>query len=258
MRSYEKSNPEKSVAQPQPSKITVGEASSGVLVKDAGQNYRKKEGVQMPFTFIVIVSGGEVREKNYFKKISDQNRFRQIKIVFIAEPSKLNPAGLLETAKCKQQHYQTSQEGEPDKIFIVSDVDHFMDEISQIKPECKRLNISLIVSNSCFEVWLYYGKFDRKPDDFEIPEDILKISQTFKTYLDKKVKGGIDPRKAIFDIEKNIKNAKSNYTEDENGIPELFSTNMFLLAESLLPYLRNDLQKLIEETSRKTKSHKNN
>jgi hypothetical protein len=247
MRSYEKSNPEKSIADEPKPYNTEPENISTSQIKDAGKNYRKEEGVRMPSTFVIIVSGGEKRERDYFKnKIIAA--FKQIKIKFIAESDEGNPERLLEVAKYEQKHYKTSQEDEPDKIFIVSDVDHFMNKLLKIKPECADLDISLIISNSCFEVWLYYGKFSNKPADFSIPNDASKISQSFKTYLGDKVKGGLDPRKAIFDIHKNIKNAKNNYSEDTNNIPELFSTNMFLLAEALLPFIQDELDLLIPKT----------
>jgi hypothetical protein len=230
--------------------------SSVISIKDAGLYYRKEEGTRIPFSFLVIVSGGEVREKNYFKIISDQNRFKQIKIEFVPDIGKGNPDRLLGVAKYKQKHYQTSQEDEPDKIFIVSDVDHFISELLRIKPECEKLGILLIISNSCFEVWLYYGKFNNRPTDFKIPDDVLKISQSFKTYLGTKIKGGIDPRKAILDIFENIQNAKVNYTEDQNGIPELFSTNMFLLAESLLPFIDTEIKKMIDRNAKKIARYK--
>jgi hypothetical protein len=232
MRSYGKPNPEQnSIATPKQRETEIRLVSSAVSIKDAGQNYRKEEGMRMPFAFLIIVSGGEKRERDYFKIVSVQSRFKQIKIEFAADPLKLNPIGLLETAKSKQEHYKTSQaEGQPDKIFIVSDVDHFMDELLRIKPECEQLNVVLTISNPCFEIWLYYGKFGCYPTDFGIPPDPLKISKSFKTYLGEKIKGGIDPGKAIFDIIENIKNAKDHYAEDLNGIPKLFSTNMFLLA----------------------------
>jgi hypothetical protein len=233
MRSYEKSNPEKPLVEQIRQKIVKEEKLFVDSVKDAGRNYRKEDGKLLPKSFFVIVSGGEKTERNYFKMISNHDKFQRIKIEFIADPQQLNPDGLLETAKYKQKHYQLSQEDKPDKIFIVSDVDHFMSELLRIKPECENLNIQLIISNSCFEVWLYKNK----PDDFKIPEDYLKISQSFKTYLGNKVKGGLDSRKAILDISANIQNAEINYHEDKNGIPLLFSTNMFILAKALLPFI---------------------
>jgi hypothetical protein len=42
------------------------------------------------------------------------------------------------------------------------------------------------------------------------------------------------------------------------AFPNFFQQIMFLLAESLLPFIRNELQKLIEETGQKTEFRKNN
>ncbi len=256
MRYYTKSDPGREEPGHEPKDETF-EASelSNISIKDAGTNYRKEEGFLIPKSFFVIVSGGEVRERDYFKVLSDNDRFERIKLEFLADPKQLNPDGLLYLAEIKQNHYKTSQEGEPDQIHIVTDVDHFMNDLIRIKPKCRNLNINLIISNSCFEVWLYYGKFTSKPSDFIIPENNLKISKNFKTYLGKKAKGGINPKTAIFDIIPAIRNARENYNEDMNGIPELFSTNMFLLAESILPFVCDELDSLKAEFVKRGRLH---
>jgi hypothetical protein len=40
---------------------------------------------------------------------------------------------------------------------------------------------------------------------------------------------------------------KNNYEEDAYSIPKLFSTNMFVLAEKILPLIDSELKKLFEE-----------
>lgn len=165
----------------------------------------------------------------------------------MADPKQLNPDGLLEIATYKQEHYKTSQESEPDQIHIVSDVDHFVNDLIRIKPKCQALDIKLIISNPCFEIWLYYGIIKGKPFDFKIPDDYLKISNSFKTYLGDKVKGGVNPKNAIFQINKAIMNARDSYEVDEREIPKLFSTNMYLLAESILPFVKEELELIMEE-----------
>jgi len=247
MRMYEKSNPEIKAFLPQQKNVKEELTSFDKPIKDAGINYKKEDSFLLPKSFFVIISGGEVRERNYFKIILNQDKFGRIKIEFISDPKQLNPDGLLETALFKKEHYKTSQENSPDLIFIVSDMDHFYNDIVRIKSECVKANISLIISNSCFEIWLYYGRFEIKPTDFIIPEDNLKISKAFKTYLGNKVKGGVNPVEAIFDILVAIKNAKNNYEEDAYSIPKLFSTNMFVLAEKILPLIDSELKKLFEE-----------
>jgi hypothetical protein len=251
MRSYEKSNPEKPVLEQQAAKKEIDVAE--ISIKDAGINYKKEDGILSPKSFFVIVSGGEKTERLYFKIISNQEKFGRIKIEFVADPNQLNPDGLLKTAKYKQEHYKSSQEDEPDKIFIVSDVDHFISELLRIKPKCEKLSIPLIISNSCFEVWLYYAYYSNSQiKAFPIPADKLKISKDFRQWMPK----NINPAKAIFNIEQNIEFAKVNYEEDENGIPKLFSTNMFVLAESFLPLVKDEMAVIIAENEQKKLSYK--
>lgn len=247
MRNYAKSNLEKTPIF-QDKKLVEEKLVPFVPIKDAGRNYRKEEGVLSPKSFFVIVSGGEKTERLYFKIISNQDKFKQIKIEFIADAKQLNPKGLLETAIYKQEHYKTSQENKPDEIYIVSDIDDFMSELLEIKPNCENLNIPLIISNSCFEIWLYYAYFDfEQIIAFVVPENKLQISKSFRRWMP----SSINPVKAIFNIEQNIKNAKIHYEEDENGIPKLFSTNMFVLAEKILPLIDSELKKLIAKNENK-------
>jgi len=120
-----------------------------------------------------------------------------------------------------------------------------MNELLRIKPKCESEGFNLIISNSCFDVWLYYAYHVTMPN-FQLPSDPLKISGKFKGWLPRVIRGGISPKKAIL----NIKNAKINYREDENGIPLLFSTNMYLLAEDLLHFIEPELLKIIKENKR--------
>ena len=71
-----------------------------------------------------------------------------------------------------------------------------------------------------------------------MPDDPLKVSHWVKQFLDKRIKGGCDPRKAVMNIRQNIVNAQNNYPVDEKGVPPIFSTNMFLFAEAILPYIK--------------------
>ena len=210
-------------------------------------SFQKEEGTLSPKTFWIIVSGGEAREKDYFKIVSQQAYFNRIKLKFIADPNKLSPKGMFETACYWDARYRSSrhEESEPDRFYLVSDVDHFMAELKEIKPLCEQAGFKLTISNSCFEVWLYYAFCNRVPD-FPIPENPLKISKNFKTWANTSIVGGLKSTQAIFRIRENIENAKKNYEEDETGIPKLFSTNMFLLAEELLPLINMELDKLIE------------
>jgi RloB-like protein len=250
-RTYSKGSPEKELL-PQQKIKTVEVGVQQVPISDIQiAGYQKMDIEKMPKAFFVIISGGQDREKEYFKIISNQDKFQRIKLEFIADPQKLSPDGMLELAEYKKAHFQTSHnvDAEPDKIYLISDVDHFINELLRIKPKCENESFVLIISNSCFEVWLYYAFMVDMPN-FPIPNDIRKISWKFKGWLPSVIHGGIKTTKAIFNIYTNIENAKKNYKEDKNGIPLLFSTNMYLLAEDLLPLIEPELTHIIEENKK--------
>ena len=251
IRTYSKSNPEKELLLPQPKPTVEAEVEALHVPEIQSPEYQKPEEEEITKAFFVIVSGGEVREKDYFKIIAQQDKFKRIKLEFIADPLKLSPVGMLELAQYKKARYDSSKstDEEPDKIYLISDVDHFMSELHKIKPICNSEGFRLIISNSCFEVWLYYAYCDTAPA-FSLPTDPLKTSSKFKGWLPSAIRGGVKTTRAILNIYQNIVNAKKNYKEDENGIPVLFSTNMFELALDLIPLIEPELTNLIEKNKR--------
>ncbi|MBB3187795.1 RloB family protein [Microbacter margulisiae] len=251
LRTYSKGNLEKELLPQQKRKTVETEAQVTSVVEAQPSAYQKPDLEEMPKAFFVLISGGEDREKDYFKIISSHDKFKRIKLEFIVDPQKLSPDGMFEIAEYKKARYNSSKnrDEEPDKIYLISDVDHFITELLRIKPKCLKEGFSLIISNSCFEVWLYYAYCDSLPN-FTIPSDSLKISSKFKGWLPSAIRGGVKTTRAILNVYQNIEHAKKNYKEDANGIPELFSTNMFELAEHLLPLIEPELTDFIEENKR--------
>jgi hypothetical protein len=250
-RIYSKGNPEKELLPQQIKETVDAEAQVIPVVEVQPSAYQKADLEEMPKAFFILISGGEAREKDYFKIISSHDKFKRIKLEFIADPQKLSPDGMFELAEYKKARYYSSKNADedPDRIYLISDVDHFMTELLRIKPKCEAEGFTLIMSNSCFEIWLYYAYCDSLPG-FKIPTDYLKISSKFKGWLPSAIRGGVKTTRAILNIYPNIENARKNYKEDANGIPELFSTNMFVLAEELLPLIEPELTDMIEENKR--------
>lgn len=237
--------------------------SQPLVLPHVAAGYTKTEGVLSPALFI-IVSGGEKRERDYFMLISDMTTFPRIDIKFVA-----NVAGTPEGGLSPDKMYEEAvrlkadyDEGRPadieDRMFLLSDVDHFVVELQRIKPFCEKDGMELIVSNPCFELWLYYGKYSEEPLDFGIPDDKLKISSCFKTYLGNKVTGGVNPTKAIFDVDTAIYNAGMNYEIDDKGIPVLFSTSMFMLAKELKPLIDPELTEMKKANEERASRYKGN
>ncbi|WP_029902299.1 RloB family protein [Prevotella sp. 10(H)] len=215
---------------------------------ESPNGYYKSEGT-IDQSLFIIISGGDKRERDYFhvfkgEDIRSIKRFPRIHIKFISKDGQgLHPKQMLDKAIEVKSSKRT--EILTDKYFLVTDVDEFRNDILKIIPLCKQENLELIISNYCFEIWLYYGKSSTKPIKYIIPADKSKCSQEFKKFVHEESNGGIDSRKAIFDIENAIKNSETNYEEDEEGIPHIFSTTMHKLAKEMFIFIGDDLKKYI-------------
>lgn len=247
-RYYQKGNPEK-----EPSPIITSERVHHLGNNDKAsilENsiYYKPKAKEMPQAFFVIYAGGEKREKDYFQLIqNNKSIFYKFKIEFKPQANfdKGGRPSIIQFAKDKTSEYKKSaNEENPDRYFLLTDVDHFKDYLPEMERMCVENDIELIISNSCFEVWLYYAEKSDRCEGFIVPENELKISSAFKTWAGSKIEGGLAPKKAIYKIEDNIKNAEMNYFETEDGMPTLFSTQMFRLAKEMLPYIKDGIAML--------------
>lgn len=260
-RHYQKGNPEIETKDCVATSNNKPNFNTRGIVSVQNLRYSKPEATKLPHSLFVIYSGGTEREKDYFRLVvKNSDLFPFIRIAFYANPN-FDGGGkptIVKFAKEKTIEYQESaSEENSDHYFLVTDVDHFEDFLPEMRRECNENNIELIISNSCFEVWLYYAVKSNRPLDFVIPKNKLEISSSFKTWANTLIKGGLKPTKAIFNIEQNIVNAKNNY-EEESGIPTLFSTQMFMLAEQMLPFVNKGLEQLKEENERKRIRRVNN
>ena len=142
---------------------------------------------------------------------------------------------------------------ESDEVFMLTDVDHYYDELARIiKNDCQR-RVEWIISNPCFEIWLYHCHFDFLHDDVLALEQLEadKRSSALKNILDGLLPGGIDPRKSFMKLSDGIANARNTYKEDVNQIPILFSTSMYIFADRILSLIgKNNFHKWIEARNR--------
>ena len=258
-RHYQKDNPEIDPLEGVVTKRDVTTFNNGEIVSVPHSRYTKPEASKVPQALFVIYSGGTEREKDYFRLI-DRNTalFPFVRIACQAKPNfdEGGEPSIVRFATEKTKEYQESaSEENTDHYFLITDVDHFEQFLPKMQQECNVCDIKLIISNSCFEVWLYYAEKTERPLDFVISQNKLEISSSFKTWANTQIKGGLKPTKAIFKIEQNITNAKKNYVE-QNGSPTLFSTQMFRLAEQLLPFVNDGLEQLKREIERRKIEHK--
>ncbi len=204
---------------------------------------------------IYIFCEGKKREYQYF------SYFRELDSRVNVEPYKLNasennsPKGLLEIAKV----YIFATEDNPapkynfqqnDEVWIVVDVDKDKHEsrkpqVAEIKEFCKNNQSWFIVqSNPCFEVWLFYHFF-QTPQNF-VNDDVCS---GWKTYLNELQPGGFDSRRHSLLIQNAVRNSKPNFNFDDKE-PAKGKTEVYLLAESMLVFLRDKIQAALRKTNK--------
>lgn len=239
---YSKGEAFKEAGEAKKTRPSVTEEAKLPIATQSG--YSKGDGVVLPKAFVVIFSGGNVREPDYFKLVTvNPSLFPMLKIKILPEDryyANHEPRVFTYAEMETKAYRESASEEQPDDYYVVTDVDVFMPHIIAFKPRLEAQGISMMVSNPCFEVWLYYSKRTDKLEGFVAPANPDALSSAVKTFVHTQT-GGVNPMKALYDIETSITNARATYAEDGNGIPALFSTNMYLLAERILPLLKDGL-----------------
>ncbi|MBQ7181035.1 MAG: RloB domain-containing protein [Bacteroidaceae bacterium] len=239
---YSKGDAFKEAGEAKETRPSATEEAKPSIAPQAG--YSKGEGVVQPKAFVVIFSGGNVREPGYFKLVTvNPSLFPMLKIKVLPEDRYYahHEPRVFTYAEMETKAYRESASDEhPDDYYVVTDVDVFMSHIIAFKPRLESQGIKMMVSNPCFEVWLYYSRRSDKFEGFVTPANPEALSSAVKTFVHLQT-GGVNPTKALYDIDTSIKNARATYAEDANAIPALFSTSMYVLAERIKPLLQDGL-----------------
>jgi hypothetical protein len=195
---------------------------------------------------IYIFCEGEKREVHYFKFFEGLTSSLAI-IPIASKDGKSDPSKLKESA---QEYFKsnnhTFMEELSDEVWFVIDTDHWNlgGKITLLKQYLEEKNKSYkgwfaAQSNPSFEIWLYYHFFSEKPNENEV-----STYDTFKKFLDNKIKGGFDSRKMPVHIASAIDIAQNNYIEEHNQ-PSKYSTEVYLLAQKILPFIREELDSIL-------------
>ena len=195
--------------------------------------------------YIFCEGDREVSYFNYFTGISSN-----IDIIPIgSQQGKSDPVKLKEQAGIFFQKISLSADYR-DEVWFVIDTDRWneKDKITKLKTFCaqnKTNNNSWEVtqSNPSFEVWLYYHFEEEKPKEEEV-----KACTTFKAFLNNKVKGGFDARKAPIHIKTAIENSLKHYDKDDKGQPILYTTKVHNLANSIYPFLKDTISEIVKNS----------
>lgn len=94
-------------------------------------------------------------------------------------------------------------------------------------------------SNPCFEIWLYYHFYKDTPNLEAVEEH-----PSFKAFVDSSINGGFNYQADPVKVETAVENAEAKFKRDKEGKLELFSTEVYELAEVIIPFVRQQLDRL--------------
>lgn len=200
---------------------------------------------------IYIFCEGIKREPHYFSYFERMDTRINLKIHRLNPNDNNSPLGLYQIAcnaikptdENNERPQYLFQEG--DEVWIVIDTDEDKlqsrkPQIETIRNECaKETGWYIVESNPCFEVWLYYH-FN---DSFVNHDDVNKGNYWKKLVNEFDNIGGFDSRKHPELIDVATENAKNNYKEESTDCPAVGSTQVYKLAESMLPIIFPKIQK---------------
>ncbi len=176
----------------------------------------------------------------------------------------------------KLKHYvnnpQEYDKKEGDEIWLVLDTDFEIENpnlqvienkkeiLLSIRQKCKEQCWNVAQSNPCFEVWLYYHQESDIPVFPAGDYENIETAKNWKKHVSKIITGGFNSKKHFIFIEKAIKNPKAVFESYENGMPKPATTEVFLLAEKIYPFIKGYLEgfiaKMEEFTTKMEQSQK--
>lgn len=235
-------------------KAAVSEKDKSLSVGKMSSDYLKGEAT-IETKIVFIISGGDKREKDYFKMLMKDRHIRRLKIAFVSKKGQgLVPSQMFELAKeyLFNKRFVTETDSfsidADDTLYLVQDMDEFEVDIRTMFDKGDEIQqATWIVSNPSIEVWLFYHKFDTPKGylDEGLKKPLSERSQWLKKKLDALVPGGINPINVFADIRIAIANSKANYKE-YNGLPDVYSTQMHILAEDILNTLGNEFDEMLQ------------
>ena len=207
------------------------------------KGYEKTDGV-MSYSIICVISGGEKRERDFLKTLIRQKDLHSLRVAFISKEGQgLQPYQMqeqweeIQNTKTIAIDERSFQLDEMDKVFLLSDVDEFYEQLVRIlESHGEEDQGEWIISNPCFEIWLYYCFCDKPLEDLAsiIPLSRKQRSQELKHLGHNIVTGGLNGIKAFEHMQAGIAHSIRNYAEDSNAIPVLFATQMHKMAQFLI------------------------
>lgn len=224
------------------------------------KGYEKTDGV-ISYSIVCVISGGEKRERDFLQTLIRQQDLHSLRVAFISKEGQgLQPYQMqeqwnkIQSTKTIPLNGRVLHLDEMDKVFLLSDVDEFYDQLVKILENHNEDDAGQwIISNPCFEIWLYYCFCNKPEEDLASikPLSPNKRSQELKHLGHTVIAGGLNSIKAFEYMQEGIIHSISHYAEDANTIPVLFSTQMPRMAKFLIDIMNHNHNEYNEFVKRK-------
>ena len=256
---YTKGSSERSLQDTIQKPSTGKEEKGDVLSVPVPAAYRKVEGVFSP-NLVFVLSGGEKREKDFLWELIKQQKLRSLRVVFMSKEGQgLQPYQMQERWQeiLKAGKFMISGQvyrlDEMDKVFLLSDVDEFYDQLVKVCENTSGGRGQWIISNPCFEIWLYYCYLNDPETDLK---ELLHLtaaqrSKKLKSLGQTLVPGGLNPCVAFERMTVGIGHSEAHYDIDENKVPVLFATQMHEMAQYMVDVMDKNANEYSEFIKRK-------
>lgn len=222
--------------------------------------YQKLEGV-LSTNLIFVLSGGEKKEKDFLRELIKQHEPHSLRVVFMSEKRQgLQPYQMQEKWREIEERGEFSIDSQRyrmdtmDKVFLLSDVDEYYEQLVEIHNGTVTGDQGQwIISNPCFEIWLYYCYRDNPEVDLAdlIHLTVTQRSKKLKSLGQTVVSGGLNPCLAFERLYTGIEHTKSHYDIDENSIPVLFATQMHDMAQYIVDTMNKNANEYAEYVKQK-------
>lgn len=201
------------------------------------------------YKLFAIACEGSKREPDYFKILRYLSKKIAVDVIedIVSEeealsinPNKSAPKWVLERAV---RYIEKEGLNNDDDLWIVMDVDRWSEEqLREVASYCNQFpNWNIVISNPCFEVWLYF----HKKSDIKISASVS--CGEFKTEISTFEKGGYNPLKFLPHFVEAIENAKAADSDKNHFIPKPKETKVYKLGEAILEVIgKNDFDKFID------------
>lgn len=224
--------------------------------------YEKTDGV-LSYNIVCVISGGERKERDFLRLLIKQKELHSLRIVFISKDGQgLHPYQMhekwteIKNTKVFIASGNVYHLDAMDKVFLLTDVDEFYEQLDKIL--CDRNDSDTgqwIISNPCFEIWLYYCFKNNPNEDLASikPLSADKRSQEMKHLGNTVVSGGLNPLLAFENMKLGIQNSIEHYAKDTKSIPILYATQMHKMAQFLIDTMNRNADEYNEFVKNKRK-----